>query len=189
MYHLANGHNLPGSFGDLKGLQPGESLEGSIRMRPPEILLIIRRTSGMKKQTMPNRLSGKRVFITGAAQRIGQAIAGAYAAEDTRLFLVDRDETLLEQTAAALASKAHLYLALRRPDITDASAIEAAGVQGERADRRHQCPRQQCRRQHFCRASADDRRRVAALLRHQPQGRLALLPFGSAAHDFGRAAG
>lgn len=54
---------------------------------------------------MPNRLSGKRVFITGAAQGIGQAIAEAFADEDARLFLVDRDEKLLEETAAALAAK------------------------------------------------------------------------------------
>lgn len=36
MSHLANGHNLPG-FGDLKVLQPGESLEGSIRLQPQAI--------------------------------------------------------------------------------------------------------------------------------------------------------
>jgi len=36
MSHLANGHNLPG-LGDLKILQPGESLEGSIRLQPQTI--------------------------------------------------------------------------------------------------------------------------------------------------------
>ncbi len=36
MSHLANGHNLPG-LGDLTVLQPGESLEGSIRLQPREI--------------------------------------------------------------------------------------------------------------------------------------------------------
>jgi NAD(P)-dependent dehydrogenase (short-subunit alcohol dehydrogenase family) len=74
---------------------------------------------------MTNRLCGKRVFITGAAQGIGKAIAEAYAAEDARLFLVDRDETLLEETAAALASKGTV-LGFQAADISDASAIEAA---------------------------------------------------------------
>lgn len=36
MSHLANGHNLPG-LGDLKILQPGESLEGSVHMQPQAI--------------------------------------------------------------------------------------------------------------------------------------------------------
>lgn len=74
---------------------------------------------------MPNRLSGKRVFITGAAQGIGQAIAEAFAAEDARLFLVDRDEKLLEETAAQLAAKGAV-LGYQAVDITDATAIKAA---------------------------------------------------------------
>jgi len=76
---------------------------------------------------MPNRLSGKRVFITGAAQGIGQAIAEAFAAEDARLFLVDRDEKLLEETAAALAAKGAV-LGYQAADITDGDAIKAAVV-------------------------------------------------------------
>ncbi|MFK0161264.1 SDR family oxidoreductase [Rhizobium sp. NPDC090279] len=74
---------------------------------------------------MPNRLSGKRVFITGAAQGIGLAIAEACAAEDARLFLIDRDEALLEQAAGALkATGAHL--GYQAADIIDAEAMRAA---------------------------------------------------------------
>lgn len=36
MSHLANGHNLPG-LGDLRRLEPGEMLSGSIRLRPQAI--------------------------------------------------------------------------------------------------------------------------------------------------------
>jgi NAD(P)-dependent dehydrogenase (short-subunit alcohol dehydrogenase family) len=89
-----------------------------------------KRTSIKRSQTMPNRLSGKRVFITGAAQGIGQAIAEAFAAEDARLFLVDRDEKLLEETATALASKG-TQLGYQAADITDASVINAAVAKAE----------------------------------------------------------
>ncbi len=74
---------------------------------------------------MPNRLSGKRVFITGAAQGIGQAIAEAFAAEDARLFLVDRDKKLLEETAVALAAKGAV-LGYQAADIADGDAIKTA---------------------------------------------------------------
>lgn len=80
---------------------------------------------------MPNRLSGKRVFITGAAQGIGQAIAEAFAAEDAHLFLVDRDEKLLAETAAVLAAKG-VILGFQAADITDASAIKAAVAKAEK---------------------------------------------------------
>jgi NAD(P)-dependent dehydrogenase (short-subunit alcohol dehydrogenase family) len=47
-------------------------------------------------------LDGRRVLVTGAARGIGRGLAEAFAAQGVRLWLVDRDETLLRQTAAAI---------------------------------------------------------------------------------------
>jgi NAD(P)-dependent dehydrogenase (short-subunit alcohol dehydrogenase family) len=74
---------------------------------------------------MPNRLSGKRIFITGAAQGIGLAIAEACAAEDASLFLIDRDEALLEQSAGKLREDG-ANLGYQAADITDAEVVRAA---------------------------------------------------------------
>ncbi len=74
---------------------------------------------------MPNRLSGKRVFITGAAQGIGLAIAEACAAEDASIFLIDRDETLLQQAAGKLKESGARF-GYQAADITDAEAVRAA---------------------------------------------------------------
>ena len=51
---------------------------------------------------MGDRLSGKRILITGAAQGIGLAIAKACAAENAHLFLIDMDGVLLAREAEAL---------------------------------------------------------------------------------------
>ncbi|NLS16340.1 SDR family oxidoreductase [Rhizobium sp. P40RR-XXII] len=74
---------------------------------------------------MPNRLSGKRVFITGAAQGIGLAIAEAFVAEGAHIFLIDRDEALLEQAAAKLKEQGGI-VGYQAADITDAAAMGAA---------------------------------------------------------------
>ncbi|WP_349960881.1 SDR family oxidoreductase [Rhizobium sp. ZPR3] len=74
---------------------------------------------------MPNRLSGKRIFITGAAQGIGLAIAEACAAEDASLFLIDRDEALLEQSAGKLREDG-ANLGYQAANITDAEVVRAA---------------------------------------------------------------
>ena len=74
---------------------------------------------------MAERLSGKRIFLTGAAQGIGLAIAEACLAEGARLFLVDQDGELLNKTAAGLAaSKGDVGHATA--DISDGAAIHAA---------------------------------------------------------------
>lgn len=67
------------------------------------------------------RLSGKRIFLTGAAQGIGYAIAEACLREEAELFLVDRDASLLAESAARLGEVAHAAA-----DIADAKAIDAA---------------------------------------------------------------
>ena len=74
---------------------------------------------------MTGRLSGKRIFVTGAAQGIGLAIARAFLKEGAALFLVDRDGALLEQEAKAL-DRAGDVLGWAAADITDAGAISAA---------------------------------------------------------------
>jgi NAD(P)-dependent dehydrogenase (short-subunit alcohol dehydrogenase family) len=51
---------------------------------------------------MTDRLKGKRIMITGAAQGIGLAIARACVKEGASLFLVDLDAGLLETEAKAL---------------------------------------------------------------------------------------
>ena len=73
---------------------------------------------------MTNRLSGKRILITGAAQGIGLAIAKACAKEAARLFLIDMDGALLAREAEALKA-AGAVLGYAAADITDAAKIEA----------------------------------------------------------------
>ncbi len=77
---------------------------------------------------MPNRLSGKRIFITGAAQGIGLAIAEAYVAEGAGIFLIDQDAALLEQAACKLKGQG-ADVGHRSADITDAAAMHAAVAQ------------------------------------------------------------
>ncbi|TIN30581.1 MAG: SDR family oxidoreductase [Mesorhizobium sp.] len=72
---------------------------------------------------MAERLSGKRIFLTGAGQGIGLAIAVACLAEGARLFLVDRDGALLDRTVAGLASQGHVGHAAA--DISDGATIAA----------------------------------------------------------------
>lgn len=73
---------------------------------------------------MTNRLLGKRILLTGAAQGIGLAIAKACAAEGAALFLIDRDGGLLSQEAERLKASG-TSIAHAEADITDAPAIAA----------------------------------------------------------------
>ncbi|WP_379067470.1 SDR family oxidoreductase [Mesorhizobium sp. UC22_110] len=74
---------------------------------------------------MGERLAGKRIFITGAAQGIGEAIARQCLAEGACLFLVDRDSDLLARTVDTFGTPPDA-LGFAAADITDARAIEAA---------------------------------------------------------------
>jgi NAD(P)-dependent dehydrogenase (short-subunit alcohol dehydrogenase family) len=78
------------------------------------------------------RLSGKRIFITGAAQGIGLAIATAFVREDANVFLVDRDGELLAGEAEALKAGG-ARVGYRSADITDAAAIAAAVAEASAA--------------------------------------------------------
>ncbi len=77
---------------------------------------------------MTGRLTGKRIFVTGAAQGIGLAIAKTFLAEDAALFLVDRDPDLLEHEATRLRDGGG-RIGWLAADITDASAIAGAVLQ------------------------------------------------------------
>lgn len=73
---------------------------------------------------MADRLAGKRIFLTGAAQGIGLAIARACLREGAALFLVDRDGALLAQTVAELNAPGRIGSAVA--DISDRAGVEAA---------------------------------------------------------------
>lgn len=81
---------------------------------------------------MNGRLADKRIFVTGAAQGIGLAIAKAYLREGASLFLIDRDGDLLTREVKRLDAE-HGRIGWAAADITDAAAIEAAvGEAGKR---------------------------------------------------------
>lgn len=74
---------------------------------------------------MGERLSGKRIFLTGAAQGIGEAIARECLREGAHVFLIDRDGDLLARTVENMKA-AENALGFAAADITDAEAIDAA---------------------------------------------------------------
>jgi NAD(P)-dependent dehydrogenase (short-subunit alcohol dehydrogenase family) len=74
---------------------------------------------------MTGRLSGKRIFVTGAAQGIGLAIAKAFLQEGAALFLIDRDCELLEKEAGFLL-KAGGAVGWMSADISSADAMTDA---------------------------------------------------------------
>lgn len=71
---------------------------------------------------MSERLRGKRILITGAAQGIGLAIAKAVLREGASAYLIDRDEKRLRVEAEALKTDGY-RLGYRAADITDSTAI------------------------------------------------------------------
>ena len=74
---------------------------------------------------MADRLNGKRIMITGAAQGIGFAIAEACAREGADLLLIDRDSVLLNEAVSRL-SQAGARILLHTADITDRAGINEA---------------------------------------------------------------
>lgn len=81
---------------------------------------------------MAERLNGKRIFLTGAAQGIGRAIAEECAREGARLFLVDSNGPLLEEAAAALPAAAG-SVSWAQADIADAARIAEVMAQASAA--------------------------------------------------------
>ena len=80
---------------------------------------------------MVGRLAGKRVFITGAAQGIGLAIAEAFVREAAAVFLIDMDGALLAAEAEKLRAQGAM-VGHMTADITNAKAIGEAVAQAER---------------------------------------------------------
>ncbi|WP_445678725.1 SDR family oxidoreductase [Radicibacter daui] len=74
---------------------------------------------------MSTRLAGKNIFLTGAAQGIGLAIAEDCLREGASLFLVDRDGALLAETVARLDAPPE-RLGWAAADISDSAAIASA---------------------------------------------------------------
>ncbi len=77
---------------------------------------------------MTNRLHGKTIFLTGAAQGIGLAIAEACLAEGAGLFMIDHDKELLAEVAERLGG-----VPCAVADITDVDAVDAAMAEARRA--------------------------------------------------------
>ena len=69
---------------------------------------------------MSSRLAGKTALVTAAGQGIGRAIAEAFAREGARVIATDIDERALTSLAGTPG------ISVRRLDVTDRAAIEAA---------------------------------------------------------------
>lgn len=79
---------------------------------------------------MADRLNGKRIMITGAAQGIGLAIAEAAMREGASLLLIDRDGDLLAASVETLRARG-ARVTSSVADITDAVAIAHAVEQAK----------------------------------------------------------
>jgi NAD(P)-dependent dehydrogenase (short-subunit alcohol dehydrogenase family) len=66
------------------------------------------------------RLSGKRIIVTGAGSGIGRAIALRFAAEGARVVISDVDE----EAAARVAAEAGGETLVRKTDVTSTSEVE-----------------------------------------------------------------
>lgn len=80
---------------------------------------------------MADRLIGKRIFLTGAAQGIGLAMAQAFVREGAHLFLIDMDMERLEREALLLREQGAV-LGFAKADISDAAAVSVAVAQASR---------------------------------------------------------
>jgi NAD(P)-dependent dehydrogenase (short-subunit alcohol dehydrogenase family) len=74
---------------------------------------------------LSERLAGKRIMITGAAQGIGLAMAKAFFREGASLFLIDMDAALLTTEAEHLKAEG-ATLGYEAANISDADAIARA---------------------------------------------------------------
>lgn len=77
---------------------------------------------------MAGRLSGKRAFVTAAAQGIGRATALAYAAEGATVIATDLNEAKLGELAAVPG------ITTARLDVRDKGAIEKAAAEAGAVD-------------------------------------------------------
>ncbi|PXY23063.1 glucose 1-dehydrogenase [Prauserella endophytica] len=70
-------------------------------------------------------LTGRKALVTGAGQGIGEAIALAFAEAGADVACVDKDGTLAERTADAVARHGRRAIAIAA-DVTDSDAVEDA---------------------------------------------------------------
>ncbi len=68
------------------------------------------------------RLQGKKCVVTGGARGIGRAIVLAFAQEGANVVIVDRNEALAAETAAAIGPNCHALTA----DVADEASATAA---------------------------------------------------------------
>ena len=76
---------------------------------------------------MTHRLTGKRAFVTAAAQGIGRATALAFAAEGAAVFATDLNEAKLAEIAAPTIRTAKL-------DVLDAAAVRTVAAEAGAID-------------------------------------------------------
>jgi len=78
------------------------------------------------------RLDGKTAVVTGAGSGIGRAIAGTFAAQGARLFVLERDERGAAETVAQIRGAGGVAETLTC-DVADAASVTAAFAQVDRA--------------------------------------------------------
>lgn len=78
-----------------------------------------------------DRLKGRFIAVTGAAQGIGAAIAQAFRAEGADLFLIDLDAGLLAKTVAELGAAPGGAILQAQADICDAARVAAVFAQAQ----------------------------------------------------------
>src|SRR5262245_1583419 len=71
------------------------------------------------------RLHGKTAIVTGAGSGIGRAIASPFAAQDARVFVLDRDLGSANETVAGVHSAGGAATAICC-DVSDAASVTAA---------------------------------------------------------------
>jgi len=74
---------------------------------------------------MELNLQGKGALITGGSKGIGKGVAEALATEGCNVTLVARDETALEETAAAIRDAHGVRVDIRAMDMSKPGAVEA----------------------------------------------------------------
>jgi NAD(P)-dependent dehydrogenase (short-subunit alcohol dehydrogenase family) len=71
-------------------------------------------------------LAGAGVLITGGASGIGAALAAGFAAQGSRVAIIDRDRDAAERTVATIKADTGLSIHFEHIDLTDIAAAQAA---------------------------------------------------------------
>lgn len=84
------------------------------------------------RETVPQRLRGKRAIVTGAASGIGRAAAVRFALEGAHVVCADLDERGLASTREILGGELAPRLALQRADASDERDVRELVAMAER---------------------------------------------------------